>query len=273
MARGEPLGLLAGAGRLPLMAARAVKAAGRPVFAVQAAEAGASPLARVCAQYELRSVGQVGAILDFFRRHAVREVLVVGKFDKRLNFAEIQFDETAMDMLTRLPNRSDTSIFQIVAAEFQRQGMHVASQLEVLANNLAPAGHLAGPEPSGTIPSDARLGLQVATALADYDVGQTVVIKQGVVIAVEAAEHTDACIARAGKLAGRGFVVCKVARPRQDPRFDVPIVGPDTLRVMGRFGAACLAVEAGRTVWLDQKKCVTAAARLGITMLGLAPAE
>jgi len=269
MAGKRPLGMLAGAGRMPLLAARAVAARGRDVVAVQLAETGQTRLARLCRVATTLSVGRAGAMIEFFREHGAREVLLTGKVEKTLNFAEIQFDEVALSMLMRLPGRQDMALFGVVADELWAHGIRVAKQTDVLADFVAPEGHLAGPAIDDRTAADVALGFEVATAVAGFDVGQTVVVKQGAVVAVEAFEHTDACVRRAGKLGGRGLVVCKVSRPDQDPRFDVPAVGPDTVRALHRTGARCLAVEAGATLMLEPEATYAAADQFGISLIGV----
>jgi DUF1009 family protein len=265
----KPLGILAGGGRLPLLAARAVAARGRPVVAVQFAETGQRGLARQLPQGAATfSLGLVGAMLEHFRAHGVEDLLFLGKVEKGLNFADIRFDDVGLAMLQRLPGRADGAIFAVVAEELEARGFHIASQAAELAEWLAPEGHLAGPALHSSRAADVARGFEVAAALAAYDVGQTVAIKNGVVVAVEAFEHTDACLRRAGRLAGKGLVVCKTARPKQDPRFDVPAVGPDTLKTLGRLAAAGLAIEAGRTFWLEQEKCRELAAQFGVSVIG-----
>jgi UDP-2,3-diacylglucosamine hydrolase len=268
MAATKPLGILAGGGPLPALAAQAV-ARHRPVVGVQLAESGQQGLARYCATSTTLSIGKAGAVMEFLKGQGVRDVLMLGKVDKQLNFVDLDFDALALSMLARLANRQDMSIFGAVADELRAQGMRVVKQTQVLADWLAPEGHLAGPWPSDEIARDVALGFDVAKALAGYDVGQTVAVKSGAVVAVEAFEHTDACLRRAAKLAGAGIVACKAARPKQDPRFDVPTIGLATMRVLGRAKAKALAIEAGACFIMDQEKTYAAAADLGISLIGV----
>jgi DUF1009 family protein len=262
------VGLIAGAGRLPWLAAQALVADGRGIAAVQLAETGQRGLRRWDPAAVTLSIGQVGALFDFLRGRGVRDVLFLGKVEKKLNFAGIAFDEIALSILMKLPGRSDGSIFAAVADEMADRGFRVARQTALLADWLAPEGRLAGPAPDDRMAADVARGMAVARALAAYDVGQTVVVKHGAVVAVEAFEHTNACLRRAGRLAGRGVVVCKVARPEQDPRFDVPVCGVETLRVLRRIGAASLALEAGGVLWLEQEKSRAFADQAGISIVG-----
>jgi len=268
----KPLGLVAGGGRLPVMAARAVAARGRQVVAVQFAETGQRGLTRLAGAPSF-SLGEAGAILAYFRAHGVEALLFLGKVEKRLNFSQLRFDAAGLDVIRRMQDRGDGAIFAVVADVLEENGFHVASQIEELAEWLAPEGHLAGPAPQPSRAGDVTLGFDIATAMMRFGVGQTVAVKQGAVVAVEAFEHTDACLRRAAKLAGKGLVVCKVAGSKQDPRFDVPTIGPETLKLLGRIGAAGLAIEAGRTFWLEQEKCRELAAQFGVSLVAVKRAQ
>jgi hypothetical protein len=264
----RPLGILAGAGALPVLAARLVARAGRPVFGVQLAEAGQRGLAAHCAAVITPNLGQVGRILDFWREAGVREVLFIGKVDKTLHFEALEFDEVGKEMLSHLVNRQDGSLFGLIADEMEARGFTVAPQTEVLAALLARPGHLAGPPPTPSMLRDIQVGQEIAAVVSGYEVGQTVAVKLGAVVAIEAFEHTDAALRRAGKLAGRGWVAVKAARPKQDPRFDVPTVGLRTLSVLHRAGGCCLAVEAGQVFVVDEKRVLRFAEANGITLFG-----
>ncbi len=269
MSCGAPLGMLAGSGPLPVVAARLVARAGRPVYAVQLAETGQNQLRAHCAATFNAGIGQVGRILDFWQNHGVREVLYIGKVDKALHFENLDFDEIALSMLARLQNRRDGSLFAVIADEMEARGFVVVPQTAVLAPLLAGTGHLGGPTPTSAMEQDVRVGLAVADVVSAYDVGQTVAVKQGAVIAIEAFEHTDATLRRAGQLAGQGWTAVKVARPKQDPRFDVPTVGVKTLAAMRAAGGKCLAVEAGRVFVVDGPRVMNYARKYGITVLGV----
>jgi len=269
MTDNQPIGIIAGAGRIPLIAARLAAKSGRRVFGVQLKETGQQSLAPLCVEAATIGIGQPAAMFDFWRRHQVTEVVLIGKVDKRLNFAEIQFDELALQMLTRLPQKADGSWFSLISDEMDRQGVKILKQTEVLAELLVPEGHLAGPAPTAEIQADVRRGFQVASTLAAFDIGQTIVLKNGTIIAVEAFEHTDATIQRAGKMARGRLVVIKVARPQQDERFDVPVIGTQTLTSMRRAGAHCLAIEAASTIMVDAGRLRAYADKHGITLLGV----
>lgn len=270
MAAPLPLGIITGGGRLPRLAARLLRDAGRSLFVIRLAETADARLGRLAQRVEVASIGQAGKAVAFFREHGVGEVLLIGKVDKTIDVTDIQLDALGMEMLQRLPGRADLSIFGVVADEFHHQGITVARQTDLLGDWLAPVGHLAGPALTDAFVADVALGFQVAKTVAGFDIGQTVVVRQKSVVAVEAYEHTNACLRRAGKLARNGLTVCKVARPKQDLRFDVPVIGLDTLKIMNQVGGRCLAVEAGFTLWVEQERCRQAAEEFGICLVGVA---
>ena len=260
--------LIAGSGPTPARAVAAVKAAGHRVVAISIREAGGSlpKAADVKARISLLHGASIMRVLEENRCDGV---LFVGKFDKGLHGMDLsQIDEVSGAMLARLPGRADMDIAAVVLEELQSRGFPPVSQLLAFAKNVTPQGSVAGPELENSRQSDIEMGLKVARAMADMDVGQTVVVKQGLVVAVEAAEHSDQCIRRAGALAKGGLCVVKVARPDQDFRFDTPVVGSKTLRTMHRAGADLLAVEAGRSLIMD-RNFNDVAQKLSICVIGV----
>ncbi|MCL4236156.1 MAG: UDP-2,3-diacylglucosamine diphosphatase LpxI [Deltaproteobacteria bacterium] len=262
------LGVIAGRGAFPAHAIRNAKAAGRRVAVSLIREARAAVPRGIADAVETHSIGRAGDTLEFFRRENVSEVLVIGKVDKSLNFADLDFDEVALAMLSRLAGRADMQIARVVIDEMEQRGFRVCAQTEWLDDLLVGEGNLAG-EPTDVELADVEKGLRLARAVAGFDIGQTVVLRAGAVIAVEAFEHTDATIRRAGRLAGPGAVIVKVARPNQDFRFDVPAIGPATLRAMCAAGARVLAVEAGRTLMMHRDRFLADARMLGLCVVGV----
>jgi len=268
-----PLGIVTGGGRMPRLAARLLRDAGRSLFVIQLAEAADARLGSLAEQVEVASIGQAGKTVAFFKENGIAEVLLIGKVNKTIDVSDIQLDALGLEMLQRLPGRADASIFGVVADEFHHQGITVVRQTDLLGAWLAPEGSLAGPPLTAAVAADVDRGFLVAKTGAGFDIGQTVVVRQKSVVAIEAYEHTNACLRRAGKLARNGLTVCKVARPRQDLRFDVPVIGPDTLKIMNRIGGKCLAVEAGMTLWVEQDKSRRLAEEFGISLVGVARGE
>jgi UDP-2,3-diacylglucosamine hydrolase len=264
----KTLGILAGKGRLPIIAADNARRMGYRVVVSILKETGARWPKRNHARAETISIGQAAKTLSFFENESVDEVLLIGKVDKRLNFADIEFDEVAQSMLARLFGRSDMNIAAVLIEEFEQRGFRVAPQTDFLGDALAPEGQIVGALDDALM-SDVEKGREIVRDLAKHDIGQTVILRQGAVIAVEAFEHTDATIRRAGRLSGGGFAVVKCSRPHQDMRFDVPAVGVSTLRSIAAAGGRALALEAGRVMLIDRDRFMREAEILGICVVGL----
>lgn len=211
-------------------------------------------------------------VVQTFTRYGVRAVYAGGKVN-RLAAAAL-FEQAAAGEGRELFERGrflqDEGLSRLFAQAMERRGIRLGSQRELLEHLLARPGVLGRRPPDEREQRDIELGRRLAREVAALDIGQTVVVRHGVVLAVEtAAEGTDAAIRRAGRLGGPGAVVVKVSRPDQDPRFDTPVVGPQTVRAMRAAGATCLAVEAGRCLVLHREAVVRAADRAGIALVAL----
>ena len=211
-------------------------------------------------------------MVQTFTRYGVRAVYAGGKVN-RLAAAAL-FEQAAAGEGRELFERGrflqDEGLSRLFAQAMERRGIRLGSQRELLEHLLARPGVMGRRPPDERERRDIELGRRLAREVAALDIGQTVVVRHGVVLAVEtAAEGTDAAIRRAGRLGGPGAVVVKVSRPDQDPRFDTPVVGPQTVRAMRAAGATCLAVEAGRCLVLHREAVVRAADRAGIALVAL----
>ena len=184
-------------------------------------------------------------------------------------FTEARPDLGAVRILSRLRSVRDDALLRAVADYFESHGVTIVAPTDWLAQALCPEGHLAGPQLHPSQEKDVALGREVATLLGQADVGQTVVVRNGHVLALEAVEGTDEAIRRGGKYGGAGAVVVKRCKPGQDLRFDLPAVGPRTLEVMQEVGAKVLALEAGKTVLLDAPELFRGADKAGITLVGV----
>ena len=261
------IGLVAGSGRLPLLFAQAASRAGRTVVAA-AHEGETDPeLERHVASLRWVKLGQLGAIVDALREGGCSEAVLCGGIAK-LRFFDLRPDWLAVKTIASMRGFGDDAALRAVADALEANGVRVISPLPLVPDLLAPKGPLGGKRLTDEQRSDAALGIGVARALGSQDVGQTVVVKRGVVLAVEAVEGTDACIARGGQL-GRGAVVVKAWKPQQDERFDAPAVGPRTIEAMEKAGCAALAVEAGKTLVLGREETARAADSAGIAVEGL----
>lgn len=263
----EVVAVIAGAGRLPVLLAQAARARGHPVVAITV-EGDGSGLAGVADASYRAGFGEVRRLIEILAAHGARRVLFAGRVSRARLVGE--GDDSFRERLQRSPDRGDQAVFQQVVDMLAAAGITVGSPLEFVGHLRADAGVLTRREPTGAEWDDARVGLRVARAVAALDLGQTVVLRHGVVLAVEAAEGTDETIRRGAGFVP-GVVVAKAARPHQDERFDLPAVGLQTIETMAAGRAAVLAVEAGRTLVLDREACVALAERTGIAIVSVAP--
>ncbi|MBX7116206.1 MAG: UDP-2,3-diacylglucosamine diphosphatase LpxI [Myxococcaceae bacterium] len=216
-------------------------------------------------------VGQLKAIAKALRTHGVEKAVMAGGIGRVRAFTQARPDWGALKLAASLKSLRDDGMLRAIAGYFEGHGIAIGSATELLQEVLAPRGHLAGPRLTVAQERDVALGFEVAGKLGEADVGQTVVVKDGVVLAVEAIEGTDETILRAGRLRGKGAVVVKRTKPKQDLRFDLPAIGPKTLDVMREAGAAVLAFEAGKTVVLDAEELVAKARQHKVTLWGATP--
>ena len=264
----EKIGLIAGNGTFPVAFAREAKTRGYGVVAVAHAGESLPEIAAVADSVEWIRVGQIGRMIRAFARAGVRRAVMAGGIDKARSLTRVRPDRRGLKLLGRALTKGDDALLRGLAAELESEGIEIVPCTTFLERLLVPAGVLVGHSPGERTLRDLRLGVEVLRALGPLDVGQSVVVEDGVVLAVEAIEGTDATIVRAGTL-GRGHaVVVKGAKRGQDMRFDVPAVGPETIEIMARAGAKTLAVEAGAAILLDGEELVARAGRAGIDVVG-----
>ncbi len=259
--RDSAVGLIAGAGTFPEILGGAIKAAGRVLVCVQVAGS-SGVLPTIADVYRRLPIG--AEALEALRASAVREVLVSGRFPRTgLLTAGDAFRHA---LLEGTPDRRDMALFERFAALLATLGMELIDQPRFVGDLLAQPGVISARAPAREEEDDMALGRMVARQLADLDVGQTVVLRQGIILAVEAAEGTDATIRRGGAMAP-GAVIVKVSRNHQDPRFDIPAVGPDTIAAMREVGASALCVDARRTLLLHRARLIQDADEAGIAVV------
>lgn len=277
----EPVGLLACGGRFPVVFAEKARECGIPVVCVAAAGMADPVLREVCTEFVWLRRMSIGAVARAFRRGGVRRWTMAGKFEKRIMFRPWRWVHFVPDwkmlrfwFLRRRHANNDDSILLGLIAEFRAEGLECVSALDLCPELLVNEGVLTRRKPTAGEQRDIEFGWHLAREMGRLDVGQSVMVRERAVLAVEAIEGTDLAIRRAGELCPRGgFVVVKIAKPEQDRRFDVPTVGTQTIETMARAGATALAVEAGRTIIIDQPATVALAERYGITIASLvAPA-
>lgn len=261
-----PVGLIAGAGALAEVLACRIRASGRPVVCVQVAgEPGA--LAELCRRYAAFPWEQALEALQLLKEEGVEELVMAGKVDK---LAALRAPlPPALGKLQEARDRRDPRLWEAVHRFLRAQGFRVVSPARFLPDLVAPEGSLAGPPVAPAEWADLTLGFRVARQVAAAGIGQAVGVREGVVLAVEAAEGTDAMIRRCGSF-GPGAVVVKVAWPGADPGFDPPVVGPGTLEAMREAGARVLGVQAGAALLLDPPTLRGRAEEWGLSVVGMA---
>jgi DUF1009 family protein len=275
--RRRPVGLLAAWGRFPIVFAQKARAVGLPVVCVAVRGEASPELAQLCERFYWTWPARLNGIIRRFRRAGVEQVVMAGKMHKE------RYLHRPWRVLTLLPDwralrafysrhnrrdNKDDSMLTALVDEFAKDGLTVRSALELCPELLVRPGLLTRRAPTAREEDDIAFGWELAREMGRLDVGQSVAVKDRAALAVEAIEGTDRCITRAGALCrAGGFTVVKVAKPKQDMRFDVPTVGCATIETMYAAGARVLAIEAGRTIVLDQADVVALADRYGLTVV------
>ena len=215
------------------------------------------------------SVGKLGEIIGTLKKNHIKEAVMAGKVPKSLIFkSKVIPDLRAVKLLFSLKDKSDDSILLAIAKELEKDGIKLLNTTDFSSSLMTPEGILTDERLSENEWKDIAFGWKIAKEIGRLDIGQTVVVKDQAVMAVEAIEGTDEAILRGGKLAGEGAVVIKVAKPKQDMRFDVPVVGMNTLKSMIEVNARVLAIEAGKSILLQRKKIIKEADEAGISVVG-----
>lgn len=264
------LAIIAGNGVYPLAMARAARAAGVPRIVAAAFTYETDPaLAPLVDEMEWMRVGQLGKMLGFLEKSGVRRAVMAGQIHPR-NLFDLRPDFKALLLLARLPRRNAEAIFGAIAGEMEAAGVTLLPATSYMEEHLAPAGLIAGPRLKRRVEDDVRFGFEIAKETSRLDIGQTVIVKHGTVLAVEAFEGTNAAMQRGGALGRGGAVMVKVAKPNPDVRFDVPVIGPLTLEAAREAGIRAIGVEAGKTLLLERPELHTLAADSRISIFGIA---
>lgn len=273
------LGLIAGNGRFPFLVLEAARAAGHqvtiialkeeafPELEAEAAKAPAAVVHRV-------SLGKLGTWVGLLERAGATHALMAGQVKHTKLFSDIVPDLTALSLLSRIRSKNTDAIIAAVADFLRERGMDLIDSTAFLTPLMAREGVLTKREPTEDERADLTFGYGIADVIAGMDIGQAIAVKSVAVVAVEAMEGTDQVIARAGQLAGAGVTIVKVAKPNQDMRFDVPVIGVATILAMQAAGASTLSVDAGKTLMIDGDAIIAAADAAGIAIVGrrVAPA-
>lgn len=259
--------LISGRGTYPACLAASAREAGvQRVIAIAFRGETSRKLEQVADEVHWIRLGRLQALLDLLSELRISSAVMVGQIKPRHLF-NIRMDRAMLDLLKALPERNAHTIFGAIVTRIESMNINLLPAWAFMQSAMPEEGVLCGAQPDSRQEEDIALGLHVAKRTSGLDIGQTVVIKEGTILAVEAFEGTDKAIRRAGKLGGRGSVVVKVAKKDHDMRFDIPVIGMRTVRSMKQAGANLLCMEAGRTLLLERDNVLHAAGRAGITLV------
>ena len=263
----ETLAIIAGNGVYPRLIADSARKAGVTKIVAAAFTDETDPVLNQHVDVlEWMRVGQLGRLLKFFRSQDIHHAIMAGQIAPK-NLFDLRPDLKAVMLLGKLKQRNAESIFAAIADELAKIDVDLLPATTFLEDSLARAGLIAGPKLSPRQERDVELGWNVAKEIARLDIGQTVVVKNGTIVAVEALEGTNEAIKRGGTLAGEGAVMVKVSKPNQDMRFDVPVIGVETVRIAADSGVRVIAVESGKTLLLERGAIVDLAERAKISIV------
>lgn len=262
----ESLGVIAGKGVYPLLLAESARKQGVKRLFVAAFKGETEPrIAALVDEVRWLHLGQLQALLETLKASGVKQAVMAGQITPT-RFFQIRMDKPMLDLLMRLRVRNAETVYGAVGDELKKVGVELLPASLFMEYAMPEPGVLTMRAPTEQEKADIDLGLKVAKTTSGLDVGQTVVVREGVILAVEAFEGTDEAIARAGKLGGPGAVIVKVAKRGHDMRFDIPVVGVHTMKSLKKVKAAVLAVEAKRTILLERERIITEADRMGMCL-------
>ena len=265
----DALGIIAGSGAYPLQVAQSARRTGVTKIVAAAFSGETDPaLAQHVDSLEWLRVGQLGRLLNFFKAAGIRHAMMAGQIAPK-NLFDVRPDVKTLLLLARLKRRNAETIFGAIADELAAVGVELLPATMFLDDALAQPGLIAGRGLSRREEGDVRYGFEIAKEVSRLDIGQTVVVKDGTVVAVEAFEGTNEAIRRGGALARKGAVLVKVAKPNQDMRFDVPVIGMRTIEIASAAQVRVIAVEAKRTLLLEKEQLIAAATRHGVSVVGI----
>lgn len=264
-------GLIAGNGKFPFLVVEGARRAGVSLAVAAIKEETDPAIEKVAERLTWVGIGQLGRMIRFFKREGVEKAIMAGQVKHVQIFSGALPDVRMIKMLLSLPRRNTDALIGGVAAELAREGIELVDSTCFLQDHLPAEGVLTRRAPDERERGDIDYGLEVGREIARLDLGQTIVVRARACVAVEAMEGTDACIKRAGELARGRLTVVKVAKPGQDMRFDVPVVGVPTVERMVEAGATCLCLTAGKTLMFDRAEMLALADRRRISVVAAPP--
>ncbi len=264
----KTIGLIAGNGQFPFLFAKVAKE--HNIKVVSAAVYGDTSffLRYFVDKINWFKVGDLQKLFDYFKEEQVEHVIMAGQINPDHLFDKnVTFDQETQKLFDAMRDRKADTIFGAIADRLKKENLELLDSTMLLSSYLAPKGTLTERFPTKSEEEDIKFGFEIAKAMGSLDVGQTVVVKELAIVAIEAMEGTDRAIFRGGKIARQGAVIVKTSKPEQDNRFDVPVVGPRTIITMKKCNASCLAIESGNTLIIDREKCIKLANKAGICIV------
>lgn len=265
----RPIGLIAGGGQFPLLFAKKASEKGYRVCAAAYINEASRELEKYVAETEWLHLGQIGRLLKFFKKHDVTESVIMGSIRKTKIFTDIKPDFKAIAFIATKGQTHDDSILSSFADLLEKEGIAIKPSTFLLPELISPKGCWTKKKPDRAEYKDICTGWKIAREIGKLDIGQCLVIANGTVLAVEGADGTDETIKRGASLTDKSAVVVKLSKPQQDLRFDLPSAGAETIRIMAKYRASVLVLEAGRSITFDREKMVTLADTHKISIIAM----
>jgi DUF1009 family protein len=262
--------MIAGNREFPLWLARSARQEGVHKLVAVGFKGITSPkLAKIVDEMIWLGLGQVGHLKEAFHSRGIRRLVMVGQIPHRLAWRALKFDTEGVQFFRSLKEKNAKTILGGLIQKFENEGFEFIDSTQYLKDQMAEEKVLTSRSPTEEEWEDLKTAVKAAQTLNDLEIGQTVVVKKGIIVAVEGVEGTDACISRAGKLAGKDCIVLKAARTRQDMRYDVPVVGLDTLKVLRKAKCSVLGIQMSKTLILDKEFFIQKANHFGLSVVGV----
>jgi DUF1009 family protein len=262
-------GLIAGNGRFPFLVLQGARQSGAQMVVAAIREETDPKIEDLAESVKWVGIGQLGRMIHFFKEEGVEKAIMAGQVKHVQIFSRAVPDVRMLKVLLKLPRRNTDSLIGAIASELQSEGIELLDSTYFLQDDLPNPGVLTRRQPDKHEQEDIDYGLEIARGIAHLDLGQTIVVRGKACVAIEAMEGTDETVRRAGHLAKRRLTVVKLAKPNQDMRFDVPVVGVPTLTTMVEAGATCLCITAGKTLMFDREEMIRLANEKKISIVAV----
>lgn len=264
----ENIALIAGGGELPFVMANAIKKRGEYLVCLGIKGEAEKSLKKHVDAFHFFDVTDLYGLKEIIRKEKIKKIIMAGKVHKDILFKGVKLDKEAGHIMSMLSNRGDYHILKAFSHELEKEGIRFLEPAFFLGHLIPIAGILTSVFPSNKEKEDIQFGISIARKIAELDIGQTIVVQEKIVLAVEGIEGTDETIRRGGEL-GKGGVVIKVTKPHQDLRFDMPVIGIDTIKIAEKVNIRCIAVESHKIIILDREKVVESANKFNISIIAV----